>query len=222
MYLGNLEIRRSRAWTGETGGQYRTPFSLTVCTHTHSPTCNLIQAFTGSAVLLRKTDLMDLSAFLMISLIYKIKMGGLRQKNFYGDVPVNRLYGGEHVIDLASSVERSIHCVWPRAHVLTAYYRKRAKEKIEICIKFNISDMFRSLSWRNWWVRGPWGHDLFSSLVIRTVLYLLTLSAFVRSPFFISIFPSPFSHMRCISSHSVSPRCHSNSFLEKREGERFG
>lgn len=132
MYLGNLEIRRSRAWTGETGGQYRTPFSLTVCTHTHSPTCNLIQAFTGSAVFLRKTDSMNLPAFLMISLIFiKIKKNGWSStKEFLRGCPCEyRLYGGEHVIDLASSVERSIHCVWPCAHVLTAYYRKRAKEK---------------------------------------------------------------------------------------------
>jgi hypothetical protein len=43
----NRRIRRSEP---------DTPFSLTVCTHTHThthATCNLVQAFTGSAVLLR-------------------------------------------------------------------------------------------------------------------------------------------------------------------------
>ena len=49
--LGNLTLkgmnRRNRRSVPDT------PFSLTVCTHTHMPTCNLIQAFTGSTVLLR-------------------------------------------------------------------------------------------------------------------------------------------------------------------------
>jgi hypothetical protein len=142
-------------------------------------------------------------------------MGGLLQKNFYGDVLVkrgrtcNRLGILRRTIDPLRVAMRAC---------LDGVLSKKSERKIEICIKFDISEIFRFLSWRNWWVRGPWGHDLFSSPVIMTVLYLLTLSAFAL--FFISIFSSPFSHMRCISSPSVSPRCHSNSFLERgRVGE---
>ena len=58
MYLGSAwkfdaQGHEPKKQAVSTGKRY-TPFSLTVCTHTHThmPTCNLIQAFTGSAVLL--------------------------------------------------------------------------------------------------------------------------------------------------------------------------
>jgi hypothetical protein len=147
---------------------------------------------------------MGLSSFSIISLIEKKRWDpSWRRKNNRFSIGIScrcecRLHVREHEIDLASSVERSIHCVWPRVCLdgVPSKINER-KRKRRICINFDISisQILRCLSRRNWWVRALWGHDLFSSLPSLWryfTSWVLTLSAFVRSFLFIS-------HLRFLS-----------------------
>lgn len=152
-------------------------------------------------------DSVGLTCFLLIS---------LSKKNGMGCPCEYRLYGREHVIDLASSVERSIHCVWPRA-CLDGVLSKKSEGKAK-----SASTLIFQFQWcLDAYLDGTdeceGREDMICFHVSRHYDGTLPLDLIgVRSFSFISIFSSPFSHMRCISSPSVSPRCHSNSFLEKR------